>query len=178
MIYKALLHDLKIINSIIGEYKIPQETRALFETWYNKIPGRHRGLRDSRLHGNLNRLHIMALKTSMALQASENNTLILTPDKMGQAIDFVEEVFSATSNAFGGSGLSRLGPMTEAVRQQIKVLGETTMKELMQMNYTNVTKNELEEILQALEIMEEIERPINTSGPIDQIVRNIKKKRT
>ena len=175
LLYKDLVHDLQTISSLIGEFEVTAEARALFKTWYDKIPERKRILRDERLHGNLNRLHIQVLKTSMALAVAESNELVVNSDSMGRAIDLLEDIFSTANRAFGGSGTARLGPMTEKLKMQLAILKETTMRELMQMNYLNVSKTELEEILATLEIMGEIQRPASAAGTMDQKIIKIKR---
>ena len=175
-LYKALVHDLHTINTLVGEFRITPTAKAIFDTWYVKIPERKAALRDERLRGNLNRLHFLILKVSMVLKMAKSNVLVVEEDEMGQAIDFVEEIFDTTPRAFGQSGYSRLSPMIDAVRQQVRMLGETTIRELMQMNLRNLSPTELEEVLKTLEIIGEIERPIAAEGSIDQVVRKVKRK--
>lgn len=175
-LYKALIHDLYTINSLVGQFRITPTAKAIFDVWYAKIPGRKVSLRDERLYGSLNRLHIQLLKVAMVLKIAKSNVLLIEDDEMGQAIDFVEEIFATTPRAFGHSGYSRLGPMVEAVKMQVRILKETTFSELLTMNVRNLSKPDLEEVLQTLEIMREIERPITAEGSLDQVVRKVKRK--
>ncbi len=176
ILYNKLIYDLHTINGLIGQFRITPEAKAIFDLWYAKIPERKAFLRDERLLGNLNRLHIQVLKVAMVLKVSQSNVLLVEPDQMGQAIDFAEELLATTTKAFGSSGYSRLGPMVDAVKMQVRILKETSVRELMQMNVRNLSKSELEEVLQTLEIMGEIERPLLAEGSLDQMVRKVVRK--
>lgn len=165
-----LVHDLHAISQIVGEFKIAPEAREIFDTWYAKFGERKKSLRDERLHGSLNRLHIMALKVAMILKLSTSSELLIGENEVGRAIDFVEDCFATTSNAFGGAGYNPLSPFVEAVRTQLSVVKRTTFRELMQMNYRNITKSELKEILSTLEVMGQISQPISAAGEFEQEV--------
>lgn len=173
---KVLLHDLNIIHQLIGKFSISSEARAYYDEWYNKIPQKKRELRDERLLGNLNRLHVQVLKVVQCLHVAESNELLISVDDMGRAIDYVEDIFQQTTKAFGGSGASRLGPFVDSVRNQISILRETTIRELMQLNYRDLTMEDLESVLTSLEVMGEIKRPLEAQGPLDQTVKWIKRK--
>ena len=177
ILYKNLLHDLHTINQLVGEFQVDPVARAVFKQWYDKIPERKRTIKDERLYGNLNRLHIIVLKTAMCLQVAESDELILPPDIVGRSIDLIEEIFSTTAQAFGGSGYGQLGPFVDQVRSQVNILGETTMKELMQMNYRNLSESQLKEVLSMLTTMGDVEMPLETKGSLDQVIRRIKKRR-
>ncbi len=174
-LYKKLIHDLGVISQLTGEFKIAPGAKKLFKDWYDKIPARKLVLRDERIRGNLNRLHLMVLKTAMCLRVARTNTLIAEEDDIGRAIDLVEDIFSNTTKAFGMGGYSRLGPMIQKVGDQIMVLENTTKGELMTINSMDLSISELEEVLRSLEMMGRIEMPITVEGP-DQKIRGVKRK--
>lgn len=174
---RTLVHDLHTISKLVGEFQITPVAKTIFDLWYAKIPERKKFLKDERLYGNLNRLHLQVLKVAMVLRVAESNKLIVDENEMGRAIDLVEELFAVASRAFGGGGYGSLGPMIETIRNQVAILGETTFRELLSMNYPSFThpKTDLEEILEILEIMGKIKRVVEARGSLDQVIRKVKR---
>ena len=159
---KMLVEDLRKITTLVGEFELHPEARKLYKDWYSLIPQKQRLVKDDRIHGYLNRMHVIALKVSMALRVAYSNDLIVSPDDMGQSLDLINESIESSSLALGGHGRSKLGPDTDMVINQVKGFGTIPFKELMSLNYRNLSKTDLESVLETIESMGKISKPFVT----------------
>ena len=152
-LYQDLLHDLGIISNLVGEFQWGDGAYKIFDQWYQKLDLKYLEVKDERLHSFLERIHVMVLKVAMALRVAYSNELLLTSDDIGRSIDLLEEVLATASLAFFGQGRSRTSFEVERVLTQLRTLGKTTFKELLQMNYRNTNKTELKEVLDTIVAM-------------------------
>lgn len=153
---KRLISDLLHINSLVGQFRIDPVAEQIFTDWYNKTPARIKAMKDERILGFLNRMHVIVLKVAMALHVSYSDDLIINPDDMGRAMDSVDASIPMASYALGGHGRSKLGPDVERVTRQIRMMGKTTLKQLLIMNRTDLSLTELKEVLATIEAMGKI----------------------
>lgn len=155
-LFAALVADLAHISHLVGEFKWSPEALAFYEAWYMTIEPKVKATHDERMHGYLERMHIIAIKVSMCLSVNENDNLIINLTNIRQAIALVEEVLSNAPKAFGALGRSLTALLTDEVRRQLRVLKTTSFKQLMQMNYHNTNRSELKEVIRTLEDMGQI----------------------
>ena len=89
-LYTDLLHDLTIISNLIGEFTGGEGAYDVFDRWYQKkIDEYYKEIKDERIHSFIERIHIMVLKTAMALHVSYSNDLVLGCDDIGRSIDIL-----------------------------------------------------------------------------------------
>jgi len=162
LIYKALKEDLNRIAHLVGEFVWQPEAREFFKNWYHTLPKLSRSIKDERVVNFIERVHIMAIKVSMALRVSYSDELIITTSDIGQATELLAGVIAGIPTAFGGHGASRLGPDTHRIMSQIKLLKNTTFKELLGMNWRNLNKTDLTEVLETIEGMGRIKSKFHT----------------
>jgi len=163
-IYEALIHDLNIITTLVGEFRWEEEAREYFIAWYNTLDDVLEATEDDRLHGFIGRMHVIALKVAMALHVATSDDLIINVGDIGKAIHLLEEVLKAAPDALGGHGLSRLGPITDKIKNQIKQKRKISVKGLMSINYRDVDAIELNNILNSLHTMGYIREITNQDG--------------
>jgi hypothetical protein len=152
-IYGDLCHDLNIVSGLSGAFSWGEGAMEFFEDWYGTVEGKVQAMSDERLHGYLERMHIMVLKTAMCLHVSERSSLILDKNDIYRATLLLEDVLQHTSDALIGHGRSKDSVMTEKVMLQIRTMEQLTFKELMKLNYRDVTKPELSDIVAKLYAM-------------------------
>jgi len=157
-LYKKLILDLAHIGNLVGPFEWAPDAEAFFRSWYRKVPSIIQTSRDERTVGFMERLHILALKTAMTLRVAYSDNLIVELPDIQKATALMENVLQNLSLAFGGYGSSRLGPETYRVMQQIQTLKKITQNELLAMNYRNLSKSELEEVIETLAAMRKIKR--------------------
>jgi hypothetical protein len=155
-LYEDLLEDLVRVSNLVGEFEWEDggdswppegEAYAVFDEWYQGLDSKYMEVKDDRIHSFLERIHIMVLKVAMVLRVSYSDSLVITPGDIRGAITTLETVLASASDALGGHGRSRTATDVEKVIQQVKMLKKVTSKELLQMNYRNTNKTELDEVL-------------------------------
>lgn len=152
-IYKRLLNDLMHIGSITGGFVWGPGAGAFFDKWYLSIEAKVKSTHDERLHGFLERMHILALKTAMGIHIAYSDELILEVTDLKAAIALLEQALVDAPRALSSQGRSFTAVDIDRILGQVKQLGTTSFGELMRFNYRNVTKSQLEEVLGALTAM-------------------------
>lgn len=86
-----LLHDLEIISQLIGEMKLPEETRQLGRAWYeNHWKSAHAStLNNEQFAGYLARKYTHVIKLSMILSVSEADDLTIHPHHFSAAAELI-----------------------------------------------------------------------------------------
>jgi hypothetical protein len=77
----------------------------------------------------------------------------LTPEDIYQAITLVQEVLKSGSAALGAHGTSNLNTKTEKIINHIRFAGEVTKGELMRTHWKDITKPELDMIIDSITTM-------------------------
>ena len=149
-IYADLVSDLARISRINGEFFFAPGAQEKYEAWYMTIEGKVKATQDERMHAYLERMHIIALKVSMALSIAESDELLITPENMTAAIGMAEIILREAPKAFGALGRSTMGVITDEVRRHVKVLRKVSFGELLKINYRNTNRMELKEVIRNL----------------------------
>ena len=167
-LYKKLVADLHKIKQLKGEFQWGEGAYELYDAWYKTIPDITAAQKDFRLKGYIARMHIMVLKVAMCLHVSCSDSLVLHPDDIGRAIDFMDQVLRMAPQALGGQGRTRMSAETDQIMQQIRGLGshgnKVSFHELLQFNFRNTNKPELREILDTLCAMKVIKESFDKEG--------------
>lgn len=149
-IYDALIHDLGIISKLVGEFKWGVGAEEHFKKWYNGLDSKYKEVKDERLHSFLERIHVMVLKTAMALHVAYSNKLVVTVEDVAKSIHFLEDVLGSASDAFGGMGRSKSSVEVEAVLRQLAMHKVLTFRQLLRLNHRNVSKKELYDVMETV----------------------------
>ena len=158
-LYNSLRDDLLRISHLVGEFKWGNGATAFFKRWYDdELPLLEKKYKDPRVAASLERVHILCLKTAMALRVAYSDSLVLEIRDLQAAIRLVEDALTGISEALGGHGASRLGPEISKVMHQIKVLKRTSFRELFSMNFQDLSRDELEEVLESLVLMGRVKK--------------------
>lgn len=150
-IYKALLGDLNHIATLVGEFRWDPEAEDYFRSWYPSLKLLRKDINDDRMHPFLGRLHVIAIKVCMALRVAYSDDLLLTKEDLQRAILLLTAVAKSGGDALGGVGTSKLGPIKEKIRTQIRHAGMVTEKELLMWNYRDLEADSFESIISMLE---------------------------
>ena len=157
-IYNKLKHDLKTINQkLIGKFRWGDEAYDYYDAWYNTIPAKTKQLRDTRLRGNLSRIHIASLKVAMCLHVSYSDELVIEIHDLEKAIKVLENSLATASEALSGHGRSRTAVDVEKVSRQLRVHQEMSFSDLLEINFRDTNRPELTLVLETLEGMNHIE---------------------
>ena len=148
--YQDLLYDLDTISHLKGEFKWEQDAYDYFDEWYQKLDLKYAEVKDDRLHPFLERIHVMVLKTTMALRVAYSDDLTFVADDIGRSIDLLEGILVTASDALSGQGRSRTSFEVERLLGQVQTMGRVSFTELLQMNYRHTNKSELQEVMETL----------------------------
>ena len=163
-IYSALLNDLNHIASIVGEFRWEEEGEAYYRNWYPSLKLLKHEINDDRIHPYLGRLHVIAIKVAMALRVAYSDDLIITKPDIARAIDLLVGIARTSGDALGGVGSSKLGPLKEKIRMQIKSAKKITESQLFQWNYRDLEPDSFESIITMLVKGGRIKEVINEKG--------------
>jgi len=147
-IYEYLRTDLMKISKLVGEYSFDPLAEEMYIEWYGTIDSLTKKVKDDRLHGYLERIHIMALKVAMTLSAAEQDRLIIRPQDMDQAITLLQEVLVSAPKALGAHGRSTLAVDTDRILTQVRQLQEISFQELHRLNWMHTSNEDLMKVIQ------------------------------
>lgn len=167
-LYRDLKIDLARISQITGEIEWAKDAFELYDSWYKTILAWARKVGDDRLFPSFSRVHVIAIKTAIALHIAESDSLVIEKWDIEGAIRLLTSVFDTASGAFSSHGRSRTAVETDRLKGQLKILKVVTFKKLLRLNYRNTNKLELSEVLENLEAMGSIrmERTAETNSII------------
>jgi len=149
-LYNKLLSDLSVIALLTGEFKWTKNSRDFFKSWYKTLDDKVNETKDDRLHSFIERMHVMALKVSMAIHVSYSNELVIKLSDIEGATALLETVLQTAGDALGGHGRSITSVDIELIMRQIKHRTVVTFQELLSINYRNTNKGELETVLETI----------------------------
>lgn len=89
-IKENLIHDLKLIKKIKGEYTFSRESKKFYEMVYNK--NFHRKIVDERLHPFQGRLGEHILSIAIILESAKTDSLIISFESMQESVLLLKQV--------------------------------------------------------------------------------------
>lgn len=123
-LYRNLKHDLEMIYTMRGGFKITDEFVAKWVDWYtnaNKNPP----FRDNpKFEGYINRRGNHVLKLCMILSASEGDDMVIRSSTLSRAVGILEEVEKKMPTVFYGHGTSDNADVTGRILQTIEAHGD------------------------------------------------------
>lgn len=152
-IYLNLKKDLEVVSRLVGEFSITPEAKKVYELWYPTIKPWAKSIGDERIYANFSRVHIQMLKTAMCLHVAEKDDLLIEAFDIERAITLIKTVYETAPEAFSGHGQSYIAVALDKVIKQCRDFGTITTSKLLKLNYRDVTKKSLLEILENLEVM-------------------------
>ena len=164
VLYNQLLSDLSIVAMLTGEFKWTDASRDFFKAWYKTLDDKVNMTKDDRLHSFIERMHVIALKVSMAIHVSYSNELVIELSDIEAATTLLETVLQTAGDALGGHGRSITSVDVELIMKQIRHRGSITFQELLSMNYRNTNKPELLTVLETIVGMGTVEERVSSIG--------------
>lgn len=151
IIYKKLKVDLETISHLVGEFSWQEDAFQFYNEWYLKIKEWAKDVGDDRLYNNFSRVHVQAIKTAMCLHVARDDSLILDLEDIETAATLLREVYDTASEAFASHGRNPMAISADKIVKQCRLFGETSAGHLLKLNYRDVSKKTLFEILENLE---------------------------
>jgi hypothetical protein len=115
-----LVHDLKIINSLLGEFSVEEKAVKAFENW--REAGEPPVPTHKRLEHYLGRRYPHLLKLSMVSSVDRGNGLVITVEDFNRALGWLIEIEHAMPRIFAEGPRSVESKVMEEVHYYIKQL--------------------------------------------------------
>ena len=144
-----LTHDLEVIRSIYGEFKLGEGWMEEYAKWriatYGKKP-----FRDYRFDGYFGRRPTHIIRLSMIVSMSRSNELVLTAQDFNRALQFLEEAEIKMPQTFSGLGESPVAKIMPRLMECIAVKEKVAFSELMKLFYFDADKDTLNKCIDTL----------------------------
>lgn len=157
----ALVQDLAhIAHNVTGTFRHANEdVRDAMEGWYKKVS--EQVSQDERIEGYLSRKHIHVHKIAMLLSVAESDRLVIEMDHFQRARDILAGIEDRMPRVFSSVGKNPYSSAIEKVRDFVLQQGEVSHSQLLSRFYADIDKNELNQIIESLLLMEDIEKRKN-----------------
>jgi hypothetical protein len=145
---ELLLSDLVSISNIGGPFQVTESFLLAYEEWYNhQAPP----FKDERFAGYMERRPTFILKLCIILCAARNNTKIITDHDLYKAIHFLQQAEEGMRYALSGTGESKSSGILDRIMLELQEVGTITFSQLLAAHMHDVSKLELEMILDSLQ---------------------------
>jgi hypothetical protein len=145
-----LIHDLEIISTLVGEYRLSPEATLYGEQWYeDHWKTKHEHLPAEQFGGYLARKQTHIHKLAMILSASSSDDLVIQAETLSLAASMVDALETDMPKVFDKIGRN---PMTKALSDLCEVVaafGQMTRQELYRRMSRQVTWHDFGGLLQS-----------------------------
>lgn len=149
-LHDNLINDLQHIGLLNGQFQFAQETRKLWEEFYNGDSIKADQFESEVVSGFKARMVSHVIKVAMCLSVSEGDSLILKRDHLFNAIALIEAVKKELDVTFRSVGESSLAVAQDRVLRYIELRGYVSRSQILRDNYRHVTDEDLNRILLVL----------------------------
>lgn len=155
-LFDLLTQDLGTIGNMIGEFEVTDEYYNLYEPWYEDSEKNPPFDDDYHLDSYLARRQTHLRKLSMIFSASRGNELVVAAEDFHRARALLLETEDRMQNVFMGYG-ANLGPLYHQLMRFLVLKGEVQFKHVVSKFYNDAPRDQLEDMIHTLTIMEKIE---------------------
>lgn len=132
---ELLVHDLKEIAKLTGEFKLTDEAIEWGKSWYKNHIENMDVVAREKYGGYAARKQSHVHKVAMILSASERDDLVITADDMQLALTMVEDIEPDMMKVFSGVGKKSSSHYTEKLLAYIQQRGTVRYEEAYQYVY-------------------------------------------
>jgi len=150
-IERKLLLDLDRICLLSGEFKMTPGFLEKWMTWYASQESRTGGVFDDyKFGGYVERRPTHMMKLAMLSCASRTNSMVIDESDFHRAIQVLELTEIKMIHTFSGIGRLETSDITQKIMVFLKHGGEVTFGHLLSFFYQDITKRELEQVVDSL----------------------------
>lgn len=156
----ALLHDLKKISLLAGQFQYSPEATEWYKSWYLKTEkDARKGIRpitDPRLSGYCDRRATHIRKLSMSFSVSRGDSLIIEKEDFERALSVMEAAELKMHKTFGGLGKSQFAEATETILDYLMIRKQVKRSDLLKLFYRDIDPQSLqvaEQILTQMKVV-------------------------
>jgi hypothetical protein len=146
---QILCEDLITMSSMKGPFKFTPSYLDMATDFYHNFDEEEE-CKDRRFEGYFNRKPATLYKLSMLFSACRNNEMVVTIEDFQRAVLFLEEVESTMYYSLMGIGRNELADVTTRVMLELGRTNGSTVRALMSMFKDDITRHELDIVLQTL----------------------------
>jgi len=154
MLERNLVHDLKEISNLKGQFTFSHGGLKLYKQHYLDRPEPEEEYEDERLRGYASRKDIHTLKLAMALSLADRDTMDITERDMAGAIDAINWLDQGLPNVFSGHGSSATAEDVARIFREIdsdcRRYGYSSHTSIAQKNYHYLNSQELSIVIATL----------------------------
>lgn len=150
-----LIHDLKHINTIKGNFEIPDDAYAFMEEWYLHNSEAPPGT-DSKITGFYQRQPAHIHKIAMIIHLSRSDDLILTIEDFMDAIEALNKIQPKIAGTYKAIGNNAYAIDMVSIVKYIEQKGRVSHPELLRTFHSAAEPHKLDEILTGLLQMQTI----------------------
>lgn len=146
----ALVHDLRHIATLAGEYTLTPEAIAWGDQWYEKhwnAGDRPHYLFGERFGGYLARKQTHIHKLAMVLAASQSDSMVITHQILAMADNLVSTLEPDLAEAFESIGGTPPTKLAAEVLAVARAYGRISRDALYRVNFNRMTKSEFDEAI-------------------------------
>ena len=145
-----LIHDLEIISTLVGEYRLSPEATSWGEQWYeNHWKTKHDHLPPDQFGGYLARKQTHIHKLSMILSASQSDDLIIERPTLELAASMIDALEEDMPKVFDKIGRNAMTKALSDLCEIIAAYGAIPRKELYRRLSRQVTWHDFGQLLQS-----------------------------
>lgn len=145
-----LIHDLEIISTLVGEYRLSPEATTWGEKWYDTHwKTRHEHLSAEQFGGYLARKQTHIHKLAMILSAARSDELIIQQPVLEMASGLVDALETDMPKVFDKIGRTAMTKALSDLCEALAAYGAQTTRELYRRLSRQVTYQEFEKLLQS-----------------------------
>jgi hypothetical protein len=145
------LSRLNELLKVRGEFQWAQGATEMFDEWYNynsRLIGKSV---DIVMQGYYRSKDELVLKLAMLLQLSDNDELLLTPEKIQEALGILSDTESGLSRVFAGTGDNHQAKMAEKILIHLESTDEPMLeKQIYRELFSDGSRLEIEQVLHHL----------------------------
>jgi hypothetical protein len=154
MLERNLVHDLKEISKLSGEFHFSQAALRLYKRHYNERPEPEDEYEDERLRGYSSRKDVHLLKLAMVLSLADNDSLELSERDISGAIEGINWLDQGFPSVFAGVGRSAAAEDCSRIYREVDLdtrkFGFATYSNIIRKNYNNLNSQEVDLVLKTL----------------------------
>lgn len=161
-----LIHDLEIINTIVGQYDWDKQAKQEYEDWYaeqdRRVTSGESILGDPILDGYVGRRPSHIRKISMICAASHSNELVITSSDFQCSKILLESAEKKMAQIFSGVGRGKYVAETDMIIKYVKSRRRVSKSTMLRDLYRSLDKDSFKNIMETLIEMKIIRSRLST----------------
>ncbi len=149
-----LVADLKQIHALRGAFTLTPEAREFYKEWYIKDRTEAGKNTDARFEGYFGRKRTTLIKLAMLIAVSRGSALLITPEHLTEALDYMQDLELSMLDAFGATGKNKLAEGVYKIKEMVRSRKHIAHKELLRAFWRDYSGSEISQILDDLSRMQ------------------------